>query len=247
MNKKKLSGQTITIIVLIILLLAAIAFGGVYAFYSTATNKISGTISLATLNIDFSTQAGDGTSGSSAILISTKDNIVPNEKLGNSPLEILNTSNSYIYLVVVYQVLATKNETAGEEKGRVVVDDYSNPVLDVAAQYNNENLTSDFAYYLYTSSKNGKKYHCLITKQATIADKITVIKENGLRLHRDVGNGYMSCDLTFKFQGFAIGEGKGGESYGSISNLSDRCRTIMDNIYQSYEYSFEFFDVAIQN
>ena len=202
---------------------------------------------ISTLNIDFSTQAGDGTSGSSAILISNKTNLVPNERLGNSPLEIINTSNSYIYLVVVYQVQAKKNETAGDDKGRVIADDFSNPVLDVGAQNNNENLTSDFAYYLYTSSKNGKRYHCLITKQATIADKITVIKENELRLHKEVGREYMSCDLTFKFQGFAIGEGKGGENYGSISNLNDRCKTIMDNIYQSYEYSFDFFDNAIQN
>ncbi len=114
MVKKKISGQTVTIIVLIVLLVCAIAFGSVYAFYSTDTTKVSGTISMASLYIDYkyddiTTEEIEGVikkgqSGKSEILITNKDTIVPNELLGNSPLKVVNSSETPIYLVMLYRV-----------------------------------------------------------------------------------------------------------------------------------------------
>lgn len=135
MVKKKISGQTIAIIVLAILLICAIVFGGVYAFYSTSTKKaVSGRIVMANLDIEFkmddpSTPEYEGlvgVGGASQILISCSDKVVPNQELSNTPLTITNTSNTPIYLVVLYRVERIEYD---EEKGP----------LDVIYRYNDVN------------------------------------------------------------------------------------------------------------
>ena len=99
MVKKKISGQTIAIIILAIVLIVTIAFGGVYAFYSESSNQITGKIMMAHLSIGL---YSDNDVDSSVIVISNGTNIVPGEELKNSPLKIENYSTAPIYLVIVY-------------------------------------------------------------------------------------------------------------------------------------------------
>lgn len=148
MVKKKISGQTIAIIILIVLLIGSIVFGGVYAFYSTSTNKVSGTIVMANLDIKYKVDTvGDGSdgvvvgeSGESQILITNVNNIVPNELLGNSPLKIINDSNTPIYLAVLYRIQkATTDESdkhiddiykyQRNSKGEYILDEHGNKQL----------------------------------------------------------------------------------------------------------------------
>ena len=97
MVKKKISGQTITIIVLTILLVLTIGFGGVYAYQTARSKKVTGQIVMANLTI--SMEAGG--SNKSEIVISNGTNLVPGQQLKNSPLTIQNISSVDVYLIVV--------------------------------------------------------------------------------------------------------------------------------------------------
>jgi len=146
MVKKKISGQTIAILVLLVLLIATTAFGVVFAFYSTSTKQVSGTISMAYLDIHYDESTlGVGSSGQSQILITNSENIVPNELLGNSPLVINSTSNTETYIVVLYRV---------EKVGY----DGTQPRLDSIYHYNDVNGNEYFDYGIDTiKESNGVK------------------------------------------------------------------------------------------
>jgi len=157
MVKKKISGQTIAIIILIILLIGSIIFGGVYAFYSTSTNKVSGTIVMANLHIRYKVdEDGDGSdgvimgeSGQSQILMTNVNNIVPNELLGNSPLRVINESNTPIYLAVLYKVQKATTDDSDthlddiykykrDSNGQYVLDEHGNKQVELDAHGNKQ-------------------------------------------------------------------------------------------------------------
>ena len=90
MFKKKLSGQTVVIVILTILLLLTLCFGGVFAYYTYSSSKITGEIIMASLSIDLETS---NTTDKSVISISNKGQVVPGEKLKNSALNLKNSSS----------------------------------------------------------------------------------------------------------------------------------------------------------
>ena len=104
MVKKKFSGQTLAIVILAIMLLLTITFGGVFAFYSARSNKVSGKIYMATLKISMEWKVSD----KSEVVISNVTNLVPGQSLENTALVVKNESAVPIYLVVVYRIEATK-------------------------------------------------------------------------------------------------------------------------------------------
>ena len=59
MVKNKMSGQTIAIIILAVLLILAIGFGGVYAYYSARSNSVTGKIVMANLKISLESPGSD--------------------------------------------------------------------------------------------------------------------------------------------------------------------------------------------
>ena len=132
MIKKNLTGQTVAIIILAILLVGAIAFAGVFAYYSSNSNKVAGKITLATLKIDFD-EVG-ASSGTSEVLITNSSNVVPNEGMQNTPLTIINDSTKPIYLVVLY------NLETRDKKGNDLNLDATpkQPVIDIGSNYDNE-------------------------------------------------------------------------------------------------------------
>ena len=252
MVKKKLSGQTIVIIILAAVLLITVAFGGVYAFYSANSNKISGKIIMANLTIGL---LAENNIDSSVIVISNGTNCVPGQELKNSPLKIENYSTAPIYLVLVYEINSLKVDDEGnpvkDEKGEEipVVDQKEDPVLDVGYPYLNPNKNisyvgedEDWVDYLYTSEKTGEQYRCFVSmvkydKGNEDVETITVIGKDDLKFSRYVGNEYKSTSISFKFQAYAIGS----ESFGrdiSEDPVADKCKTIVDAIYESENDQF---------
>ena len=148
MVKKRVSGQTIAIIVLILLLICAITFGAVYAFYSTSTKKVSGTIVMANLYIDFNEDDLKTVSGQSQILISNMNQVVPNESLGNSPLRIVNESTAEIYIAVLYKVERVYNNGDKEK-----IDYYYERKCDDKGEYIFDEETGDYVYKLDESGQ----------------------------------------------------------------------------------------------
>ena len=194
MVKKRFSGQTVAIIVLSILLLLAICFGAVYAYYTNSTNKIYGKIEMAFLNIDLLV---DSSSGYSEILNSTGLH-VPGQPLYNSPLKINNYSNTETYLVVVYRVNTDKE---------VVNYDDSKPLIDIGLTEQ-----SEWEDFLFVSYDGSVRTRCLITKQpvapATSRDdpnEVEVIGKDMLKVPTTWRENYMDMTISFAFQAFAIG------------------------------------------
>ena len=228
MVKKRLSGQTIAIIILSILLLLTACFGGVYAYYSTTTSKVSGRIVMANLNI--SLQAGEGASASSEILVSNGV-FVPGQPLENTPLIVVNESNTPIYLSIIYKVNASDIDT-GEPLENY---DDTKPLIDIGID--DDSLWYD--YLFVTSNGDGEevRYRCLITKTARLATEtneyITVIEENALSIPSSWGNEFQNMQISFLFQAFAIGAGT--FNFSSEDSLDDRCQEIMSAIYKAYE------------
>lgn len=245
MVKKKVSGQTIAIILLAILLLLTVAFGGVYAYYSSTTSKVSGKIKMANLNISMSTVIGEtgSTSGSSEILISN-GLFVPGQFLENSPLLITNKSNTTTYLAVVYKVLAyDDNGKAPEEY------DDSKPLIDILK---NDGYWYDYLYVakdmngnvVEDEDGNEVRYRCLVTT-AEVAraskdsgDVITVIGEDCLGLSTSMGNGFQGMNISFTFQAFAIGSDIEEFKFAEGTTQDQKCEKIMQTIYKAFEYEF---------
>ena len=208
MVKKKFSGQTIAIIILAVLLLLTIVFGGVFAYYSARSNKVSGKIVMANLKISLVTNE-TGSSDKSEIVISNGINVVPGQPLENSPLIVKNLSSVSIYLVVVYEVNATQDKVT-------IVDEYEKPVLGLGVEYiNSVNTTessdkgvsnTDWIDYVFNAPQENKVYRCLVSMVAFEKETdVTVIGENRLSLSGSMGNEYQNASISFTFQAYAIG------------------------------------------
>ena len=259
MVKKKFSGQTITIIILAVLLVLAIGFGGVYAFYSAKTSKVSGNVYMATLNIEMDTG-----SEKSEITISNAVNIVPGQPLYNTPLKINNKSSEEIevYIIVVYRVNASVDVKISEDEtiSKNIVDKYEKPVLGLGYEYINsidssENrtdgvITNDWIDYVFDAPEQDTQYRVLVsmvTFGPTIFDKdgipdpktqITVIGENQLTLSKAMGNDYQGAHISFTFQAFAIGQGSFITEITPQTTKQQKAEIITRGIYESQDCSF---------
>ncbi len=150
MVKKKISGQTIAIIILAIMLLLAIGFGAVFAYFSTSSSSIQGTIVLANLNISLEVQNledidGNTTTSESSEIIISGTNVLPNQKILNRPLVVNNTSNAPTYLMVAYKVGAVRSVQGGDDV--IIRDDFDGCVIDLGIDYINSHHSSEFRHY----------------------------------------------------------------------------------------------------
>ena len=244
MVKKKFSGQTIAIIILAVLLLITIAFGGVYAFYTAKSNKISGKIVMANLKISLVTETDK--SDKSEIVISNGVNVVPGQPLENSPLVVRNLSSVSIRLVVVYELKAY-----AEDKTEIE-DEHIDPVLGLGVEYvnglhpeegRNKNVKNEeWVDYVFNPGNGGRVYRCLVSMvdfapTQSGDDGITVIAENKLSLSGAMGNDYQNASISFTFQAYAIGSAtdfgiEEGESKLGI------CEKIVGAIYENQDEVF---------
>lgn len=244
MVKKKISGQTIAIIILAVLLILAIGFGGVYAFYSARSNKVTGKIVMANLKI--SLESGTGESDKSEIVISNGVNVVPGQPLENSPLVIKNLSSVSIYLVIVYEINASRPDKTK------IVDDFTDPVLGLGVKYINPQnpeysdsigiSNTNWIDYVFNGEEESKLYRCLVSTisfepTAENDDGIVVIGENKLALAGAMGNEYQNTSISFTFQAYAIGS---ETNFGWAANPTDteRCERIVSAIYEAQSHTF---------
>lgn len=231
MTKKKLSGQTLTIIILAIMLILTCVFGGVYAYYSTTSAKISGIVQMANLKIEM--KVGSGSSGSSTLL-NTNGYYIPSQTLPNTALTVTNSSNVPVYLAVVYTVVARDIET-GEE---IENYDLSNPLIDIYGdttwfdgRYTNTEHNADFRYLMIPTP---------VTKPEQDKEQvITVIPEGKLQLHRNMGNVYQSKVITLTFRAYVIGSQQ-AELQDALSHETSqegKCNVIMGAIFKAFDYN----------
>lgn len=238
---RKLSGQTITIIVLAILLIFVSVCGGVYAYYSYNSNRISGYITLGNLKISMSGNSGD--SGSSQIYV-TNGLCVPGQSLQNSPLTIQNGSNVNIYIVVVYSLTAIDVndpsitvDTTMQEK---VIDIGNDSWMDYIYCYSNNDTDEDVQEGEETI-EDMERVRCFVnlTPFKPQDESITVIEENQLRLYNKVGNEFQSKRINFTFQAYAIAQ----QSFSDITDFDsktndEKCEIIMERLHESVKFDF---------
>ncbi|MFQ6751944.1 MAG: hypothetical protein ACLRFL_00065, partial [Clostridia bacterium] len=205
-TKKKISGQTIAIIALVILLLLTIGFGAVYAYFSTKSNSITGHVTMATLSIRLHSEGWNeelgGISEKSEITLSST-NVLPNQQLLNDPLIVKNSSEAPVCLIVVYEVSATRGEGTNMVK---IQDDYEGCLIDLGVDYINSKHNPELKHdneqttgtedlrrntrwvdYLFTyehpETHEESVYRCLVSLDRYTAttvkegDKVTVIEQ----------------------------------------------------------------------
>lgn len=251
MVKKKLSGQTIAIVILAILLLLAIGFGGVYSFYTARSNKVSGTIVMANLSIELKADGIVGQTGKTDIFISNgvNVNVVPGQKLKNSKLSVINNSSVPIYLMVVYYLKASILDSQGNVVSDVT-DTCTNPVLGLGYQYVNDaneytqtGAVADVPWvdYVFDASEveggENKIYRCLVyTSPIEKEEDKTVIGKDELALHHTMGNTYQQATISMTFQAFAIASAS--FSFSSGETKANKSREIVKAIYQSQDCVF---------
>lgn len=257
MVKKRLSWQTLAIIILAALLLITISFGGVFAFYSARSNQISGEIMMANLSIGLG--PGHDESDQSAIIIYTKDYVVPGQVLDNSALIVRNLSTVEILLVVVYELTAERE--IKDENGEVIEvvdieDQFINPVFGLGCEYLNskdpsQNIDSpaevyneDWYDFVFKGEREEKYYRCMVSRkgipkyvEGSDTNIIKVIREDKLALHRKMGPEYVDSTLSFKFQAYAVGAATDFGILESDSNLQ-KCDKIVNFVYESQGYKF---------
>ena len=260
MVNKKISGQTIAIIILAILLLIAIGFGGVYAYYSARSKKMTGTVIMANLNINLSSYEYGTKSATSQIVISHGTNFVPGQNLKNSQLNIINKSAEEVpvYLIVVYEITANKMDEHQQLTNEIIYDSMQEPLIDFGAEYINEKANINYAgtnadwvdyVFTYGTGEDEKQYRCIVSKyswqkpKGETSQTIPVIYENQLKLHRFMGDVYQRTSLTFAFQAYAISANSFAFETGITQ--AQRCNEIISAIYESVEY--QFFDGTVSN
>lgn len=243
MTKKKLSGQTVTIIILAILLLLTCIFGGVYAYYSTTSSKISGVVKMANLKIEMRAGGTEGASGSSEIL-NTNSYYIPGQVLPNTALTVTNSSNTKVYLAVVYTVKAINNDESSSNFGNEITDyDLSNPLIGIHGdttwfdgRYTNVEHDADFRYLMIptpiapTFGDDGK----------VIPKVISVIPEGKLKLHEKMGNAYQSTIITLTFRAYVIGSDQQElkDALGQTNGTNtEKCNVIMGAIFKAFDYN----------
>lgn len=210
------------------------------------------------INLISETEDDNGKSERSEMVIANSSNVIPNQALENSPLLIKNTSTVPIYLLVVYELKATKNI---DNETVVIPDDKNQQIIDIGVDYINEGQNiyrteknSEWTDYIYVHEFNDgttKTYRCLISAEAyTKGDndvqKIEVIPENHLKLSRDMGNEYQEATISFIFQAFAIGTSTVDEDLTNKYDLElgrsptklEKCKMIIEDIYAAEEYHF---------
>lgn len=241
MTKKKLSGQTVTIIILAILLLLTCIFGGVYAYYSTTSSKISGVVKMANLKIEMRAGGTEGASGSSEIL-NTNSYYIPGQVLPNTALTVTNSSNTNVYLAVVYTVKAINNDESSPDWGNEITDyDLSNPLIGIHGdttwfdgRYTNVEHDADFRYLMIPTPI------APAAPDAPEKDKIiSVIPEGKLKLHEKMGNAYQSTIITLTFRAYVIGSDQQElkDALGETDGTNEqRCNVIMDAIFTAFDY-----------
>lgn len=243
-KKKKLSGQTIAIIVLAVLLLLTIGFGGVFAYYSARSNKVSGKIVMANLKI--SLESGTGESDKSEIVISNGVNVVPGQPLENSPLIIRNLSSVNIYLVVVYEINATKEDKT------VIEDEFVDPVLGLGVEYINpvkdvvDNVgisNQTWIDYVFEAAEESKIYRCLVSTvsfspTSETDNGIVVIGKDKLSLAGAMGNEYQNTSISFTFQAYAIGSATFDGQFTTTTSKAEKCEKIVSTIYEAQDNKF---------
>ena len=268
MVKKKFSGQTIAIIILAIMLILAIGFGGVYAFYSARSNQVVGKVQLATLTVrlDPNNNTGDSTeSEESQIAISNYVNVVPGQALNNSPLKVLNESEGIdIYIAVAYKINATVEETKdGKKVTKVIEDKFEESVLGLGYEYINSIhpeksskkwLEYDtWVDYVFDAPEEDTQYRVLVSMKAfepTVFDKegkpidkqITVIAENQLSLSGAMGNDYQGANISFTFQAFAIAKASFDRVFTAETTKAQKAEEITRGIYESQGCKFLSFN-----
>jgi len=251
MVKKKLSGQTIAIIILAILLLLAIGFGGVYSFYTARSNKVSGTIVMANLAIELKADGEIGQTGKTDIFISNgvNVNVVPGQKLKNSKLSVVNNSSVPIYLMIVYCLKADILDGDGNVVSHVN-DTFTNPVLGLGYHYVNDaneySLTGTVSdtpwvdYVFDASAVEGgedKVYRCLVfTGMIEKEEDKTVIGKDELALHHTMGNSYQQATISMTFQAFAIASSS--FTFSNSDTRATKSRAIVRAIYESQDCVF---------
>ncbi len=241
MTKKKLSGQTVTIIILAILLLLTCIFGGVYAYYSTTSSKISGIVQMANLKIQMNA-GGTGSSGSSELL-HTNSYYIPGQVLPNTALTVTNSSNTNVYLAVVYTVKAINNDKSSPDWGNEITDyDLSNPLIGIHGdttwfdgRYTNVEHDADFRYLMIPTPI------APAAPDAPEKDKIiSVIPEGKLKLHEKMGNAYQSTIITLTFRAYVIGSDQQElkDALGQTNGTNtEKCNVIMGAIFKAFDYN----------
>lgn len=251
MVKKKISGQTLSIIILACLLLVTIVFGGVYAFQTARSNKVSGKIVMANLKVSLDTTSWG--SDKSEIIISREEHFVPGQYLDNYPLIIRNLSTVNVYLIVVYEVNA-KKET---EHGIVPVNDkFDKSLIQVGVDYYNpsKNISNvqasnrkDWIDYVFvgTNEETGetKTYRCLVSTIAFTPTKesdagITVIGEDQLMLSPQMDDDYQTSSISLTFQAYAIAADSFDGVITSDTSITQKSQEIVKAIYNSQDYMF---------
>ncbi|MBQ8614948.1 MAG: hypothetical protein IJ415_00035, partial [Clostridia bacterium] len=194
-----------------------------------------------------------GTSDKSEIVISNGVNVVPGQPLENSPLVIRNLSSTNIYLVVVYEINATK------EDGTAIDDLYIDPVLGLGVEYINSIYPEEnddlgvsnptWVDYVYNAEEESKVYRCLVSmvEFAPTAENdngIVVIGENKLSLAGEMGNEYQNTSISFTFQAYAIGS---ATDFGLSASptKAEKCEKIVSAIYESQ--GCKFLNINVNN
>ena len=243
MVKKKFSGQTLAIILLAVLLSVTVCFGGVYAYYSQNSSKISGKIKMANLKITMQMDTiNAGGSGSSEILISN-GLFVPGNTLENSPLKITNYSNTKTYIAIIYKVNAYEDDKEAEGQN------LSQPLIDIIG---NNGKWYDYLYKckdaeggVIQDDGQDRQFRVLIStseipacaeENSKVGEVITVIGENCLQLSKFMGNEFQGKNISFTFQAYAIGSGEGVFNFTNETTQDEKSEDIMNKIHEAYNY-----------
>lgn len=160
---------------------------------------------------------------------------IPGLVLTNTPLTVTTSSNTNVYLVIVYKVKAV-DEFSGEN----IDCDISDHLIDVK----DDTILYD-GRFTYTDEENPEhntdfRYIMIPTPIAPTQNPITVIPEDKLMVHLKMGNKYQSAVLTFNFRAYVIdsdAESLKNELDKTNGSTEGKCNVVMNAIYQAYDFN----------
>ncbi len=203
MIKKRSNAQNVIIIILCILLLISISFGFTYSFYNGKTNLVKGSITTANLAIELHDTSGKTTEFSISAPFGEQF-LIPGNDLNNVELNLYNKSTRKTYMVVVYNLSATKIDT-GEP-----IDQYLNNTPAISFRQNAIN-TSVWQPFSYSCENINKTYACLVGinefdgRGESEGYHINVLPTNSIKIPaQEWGPILMGCNVTISVMAYAI-------------------------------------------
>ena len=176
MKSKKMTKSTFAVIIMAVLMVAMLAFGGTYAYFTASSGEQTGTVNTGTLTI-----------GGTVAFAASDNTLVPNQTITlGSPSTLTVDGTTWAAYRIAFSYTLTKGGSTFTETGD------SKFSLDIIGSDNNTVIGST-----WSTLTNGYYYYLTVAKGETIGNLGTIAKAFQIKLDKDADDSYQGVTVNY--------------------------------------------------